>query len=393
MKKCVFSIVSVCNLVFVAIGLSDEFRSEHRARLEANQGAFDICDLSYSVKKEFANPNLPRVDQEETSLYLESGKMTCRKAVSLPLPDGNRQSTIQELAFDGQHFFHGESGENRFSSLAKMLGDNPKDEEATRQFTKFSYLDASGWSTPTTVAEWRDSQRLVSSTVLSTLSTGTMLECQSTGERVWCKLEIPDPVISGAKSLDLEKVRFRFQGEKLDEASIQEIIDTYERLRSMDGRRIVELSLDPTRGCALVERAEFTSDGKKIRESSCADFEKVQGHELWLPRRCVVKVYQKSPDFMSGFTDVPNEISNITLTNLQWGRRDGATFQLTATSGAIVTDRSVPGEPKVYIASPDKDQLRASAARTRNRSLYTILAIVVVCSLLAYFVRRSQQSV
>jgi len=362
--------------------------------IASNIRALGTVGIKFAVQREYRVPGLPRPKRDDIYIYLDSAKFYQRRVRTLPSPTGGGDQEIeQEMAFDGTVFYLGHTGKVGAPRLLKMLGDNAEDPQARNTFTSCPYLDAAGFSLPRTVRQWKESTLV--STVLQMTSVGTITDLSTEGSTLALILRIREPYVTAAKQLDLDQLSRQMQQGGATEADIKNRIKSYRRVISLDWFRQVEIWLDTEKGFALRRRKDSNPEGRVIQTIECRHFRYTKRANLWLPWKCTVTTYVKSPELFMAFTDEPNETDRIELHELTFKPRKDVTFKLDYGTGTLVTDRSTKAAKASrfggtsYVIPSGKENLRAQAGHWR--SIFFALNFIVLLVLVLVLLYRGRR--
>lgn len=357
--------------------------------LESSVEALQTVSIKFHVKHDYRVEGLPRAKRDDMEIYLDAGRFYLKRARTLPSPtDGSDRVREEEMAFDGSVFYIGNNGRQGQPLVLKMLGDNSEDPQTKYVYIDCDYLDAAGFKLPSTVREWKNSQ--LQSTVLELVSTGTIVDQSTVGAILSLKLRIPEPAIVNAKRLNLDVLADEMLQGGSTHAQVEQSIEAYRRVRALGWDRQVELELDMEKGFALRRRVDTNPEGKRIQTIECNDFEYTEQAALWLPRKCTVKTYVKSPELLNVFTDDANRTDSIELAEIGFQKREDVAFELDYGAGTLVSDRSStaakesPAGEVAYTAPAEGDALREAANKARLgrwRGYFIVINVVVFVAL------------
>ena len=213
------------------------------------------------------------------------------------------------------------------------------------------------------------------------------MDLSTEGSTLTLILRIPEPYVTAARRLDLDQLSGQMQQGGAKEADIKYLIDSYRRVRSLDWFRQVEIWLDTEKGFALRRRKDSNPNGRVIQTIECRDFQYTKRAHLWLPWKCAVTTYVKSPELFIAFTDEPNETDRIELHEVTFDPRKDVSFKLNYGTGTLVTDRSTKAaraswlDGKSYVIPAGKGELREASIRAqaeRWRPTFLVLNIIVL---------------
>jgi hypothetical protein len=359
-----------------------------REVLVSNSATMDPIWLKVSETHDYAVPNLPRPIGSVSTLYFQAGKMWYSN--QLRFPSDVLQS--EEWSFDGKVFYTGSAAapNGKLTVIGKWLGENLDDPRAERRPTGFPYLEAVGFSLPRTIAAWKSA--LFESEIVHLTSPASAHLTIEPGEVLKLRFQIPEPAHLNAQTVDLDQMAQDMKRNGATAETVASAVDRFKRLRSEEAPRRVEMWLDPKLGYALIYRVDSTFEGKRIRTIDCSDFKFTGRASLWLPQKCVIKIYVKNMMQLFGFTDVPTETRTFGLEQVSFEPRADVTFALDCQPGTAIFDRSVvaartaPSGQLNYIAPSTNVALRDSArgVRTTWRSglvIGNVLFLIVLCAL------------
>jgi len=356
---------------------------EMRTVLAENAAILGTCDLRFSIDRQYLVPNLPRPIKEDHDFYLEDGRL--RHRFSLFFPAAGAVVQTVERAFDGKVFYYGSINGDGSPMLTRLLGEIPEDPLAKYYPAGCASLLVMGIDLPTTVSGWKNFS--LTSSLLKLTNDAESLSIEDGGNSLLkLTVQIPEPVVVNAKSLDLEEFE-SCSRDSTDAATLERIVQRYQNLRSMNLLRKVELWLDPAKGYALKRRVDSTPDGKLIQTIECENFESTGRGQLWIPRTSRIRTFLKLPDELDGFAEEAVRTDTVTLTSFSFDPRKDVSFVISYGPGAFITDRSTAAagtapEGKVTFIEPaDVNALREAANRARPR-----LSVIVFINVFVLFV-------
>lgn len=363
--------------------------------------------VTSSVKREYVQepgkPTPTRRGDEEIFKCFDGGRVYHRSKTVINRRDGTKRRRTTEVAFDGTVFYFGNPNEGSTPMLIKYLGDNLKDEDARDPLLEDPYLEAAGVFVPPTPIQWKT--RAVGSLVLEWARMGKVVDYSLDDECVTLRLEMPDPVITHANEIDIDKWSQELKRGGTDPDFLNRELGVFRHLRSRTPVRRVTFTLDREKGYAVRRREEFTADGSRIQTTECEDFQHHEEKGLWLPSKCTTRHYTP-PGTLARFSEVPYLTVTTRLVDLSFEKQSDVAFVIDYNkAGAIIADRSTvsareaPGGQIETVVGADPETLRNSAkfAMSRSTSLRTVLVIanVVVFAVLGFvylFVRRRSAS-
>lgn len=249
-------------------------------------------------------------------------------------PDPARpQLPIAEMAFDGKVFSLG--SRTTQPGLSRFLGENPGDGMARNVQVTEPYLEAIGFPLPLTVADWKSSR--MESFLLSSLKAGRLLKVSQNGDTLQLELEVPDPEIVFARELDLIQMATNLGP---TDPNTPQWIQAYRELGTQKAVRLTKVTLDRTKGWAILRREDRTPDGKLIRTIECSELASFEQEGLWLPKSCTIREFVKRKALLKDFTDEPYTTRKLTLSNFSRNIPADVTFTLDLGPGTLITERS-----------------------------------------------------
>jgi hypothetical protein len=354
---------------------------EMRIVLAENAAILGTCDLRFTMDRQYSVPNLPRPVKEDHEFYLEDGKL--RHRFSQYFPASNSVVQVVERAFDGKVFYYGSINGPGQPLLFRLLGDNPDDPKAKYWPVECAIVRPLGIELPTTVSDWIN-VALTSALLKMTSEAESVSIEEGENSTIKVTLEIPEPVVVYAKSLDLEAFESYRRGYS-EPIALQKVVQRMRDLRSMTLFRTVVLWLDPAKGYALMRRVDSTPDGKLIETTECRNLEFSGKGHLWTPRASTIRIFLEAPDELEGFVEEAEETVTITLHHVSLECRKSESFALAYGPGASITDRSTaaakvsPTGATFYVEPADENALREAAKRARpGRTTIVVINVLVL---------------
>jgi hypothetical protein len=207
-----------------------------------------------------------------------------------------------------------------------------------------------------------------------------------------------------AKKMDADTHRARLRRRVRPAEAAEQAIESFERLRSLDPIRRVELQLAASKGYAPTRRRDFTADGRLIQSCECTDFQHSASKDIWMPRVCTLRTTIPA-SALGDRTQSPESVTTLTLVEISFDRPKDVSFQIRYEEepGALVFDRSVEevrNEPTGAVTkevSARGEVLRdaASASPAKAESPWStrliIANVILLCTVGGYFVWRQMR--
>jgi hypothetical protein len=326
------------------------------AVLNRNVHAIAKLSVDYSVRRDFP-PDYDGmlVGVENVRLLLDNGRFHYRSELARP---GGREPLVEEFSFDGHTFFKGIARKRGTSSVRRLMGDNPDDEETHRKFFRDRYLESVGFALPETPFAWKTSS--VESIVVRNLEKGNVSNVEFDSKVLRMDIALPD----------LSR-RLKFQ-------------------------------LDREHGYAVTSREDYTTDGKLIQSFRCEGFGRFRKDELSLPGSCTMREYGLDKE-MKQLTAEPIAYE-VEVSNVAFDVPSDFNFALSYEPGSVVIERSTeeakesPSGKVLYQVPASHDEMRNAAkglaGQSRIRNWFVainVLVIVVIVALAVLYWKRSKQ--
>jgi hypothetical protein len=249
----------------------------------------------------------------------------------------------------------GESGATLSKVSTVVLQAEGHSDDA--RFASDEFFDAAGLRLPITLGDIKGNHP-VRSTILDLLSKGALrrLEVMELEGRrvVELSIVIDDPDRRRAENSDSEKVFNELREKTIDSDDyIRAIADAVLLRRKLPKERRYIFYLDPQLNYAVRRSEQRYEDGTLLRRTTCDDFQKLAGRDLYLPMRITDEQYT-SPNVPTTFFKEPvvtqvMEVSQIKLEALPKER-----FALSYTTpGTHIYERLEVGKSRWFIVDDD----------------------------------------
>lgn len=253
-----------------------------------------------------------------------------------------KKPRAHEDVYDGKIFYYGDP--DRGGNIPAILktyrpGDKTDPEGITRLY--FECLDYAGFYMPQQIAEL-DRFRSLESLVLQNVEKCLALTIETNSEKLILTMLIPDPLITRAKEINIEQLKKDKIGLNLKLDTISNQVANLQAMQTLVPTRKVIFTLSSKQNYSVLQRDDFTADGKKILSIKNNNWQFYPAAEdgIWLPSRSVANYYTERY-YLSGFADKPLLTVTCDLADISFGRNKDIAFRLDYKDvGSLIVDRS-----------------------------------------------------
>lgn len=356
-----------------------EGHRERRFLINANQGLKKIGTLA--TEKEFTQPVKFALKLQRDRLY---------ESIKYPPGKYHTDTENNERCFDGAKYFSGTADPTNSSGILIIHSPETQQDQAVREspgmrIFELWYLEAAGFEGP---VRGEKLGQPIRSLLLSRIESGTLVSVRRTTEGGRQLVEVlvryPDP---WAPRVQRQVERGPdIQPFKPESMKLQKRV--HEERRGLAGQsRECQFLLDPAYNYAVREMSERRDSSPVMFHTKCDDFTRLEGTDLWLPRRCetVSSAYGLRPTDVAEepiyVTSIQvNEIARETFTDVDfrlWYDFPGATV-------ADYTDeKAEPGRAFEYSVPASADDLAKAAERGRGKRWLIIVNVLMVVLFIA----------
>lgn len=293
---------------------------------------------------------------------------------------------LNESAYDGEFFW---SGTPKMAgaipaALTKYLPTDTTDpQNSVIGFVSFPYLEAAGFYVPKSIGELKTFIS-VEPLVLHYIKDDHSPQIVNDGEHLRVLFRVTDPYLTANRRVDLTKARKILESQMLPPELIEKELSHLKFVQKQNPVRVVQVTLDPKLAYGIVDREDFTDDGKRILRIRSENWKHYPDVDLWLPQRCVTSYYLDPESRMELNRDQINSVSHE-LYSIEFNPKAKGNFSLDyRIPGALIKDRASeearrsPTHQMAYFVSAHGTQLR-QAATTLSDKLSRPKRVLWIC--------------
>jgi hypothetical protein len=302
-----FRVSALLIVLFLAAALrAADLPAEIKTDLEANAKALSpltikwkqqlrplMADAKAAELFKVPNPLPPEyLTPRQCELTVNGTKI--RASVDSPLFGVREQSFDGDILYIGNQDQPGAAGPlGAQPTLSRNLIDHFADERPDGKWISMDYFDTTGFWFPRTSIEL--AQRVPpSSALLKLLSKNgkiISIDKPDAAGLIRIQIEAPDPTQQQYAKMDLKAYESNLRNGLNTEENIQRELDALRRLQALPHNQRFAFYLDPARRHAVARYQELTQNDEVLIDSRHDKFEKIEGRELWLPRRVVISYH------------------------------------------------------------------------------------------------------
>ncbi len=217
-----------------------------------------------------------------------------RASVDTPLWGLREQSFDGDILYIGNHDNRAEAGPvNAQPTLSKNRIEDFADEHPNDKWLTMDYFATTGFWFPQTSLEL--SQRVPpESALLKFLSANGKIVSINKPDAdglIGILIEAPDPAQQRFAKVDLKAVESELRNGLNTEDHIQRELDALKRLQALPHNKRFAFYLDPAKRHAVLRYQELTQNDEVLLDARHDKFEKIEGRDLWLPRRTLINYH------------------------------------------------------------------------------------------------------
>ncbi len=277
------------------------------------------------------------------SVNFDSGRFLSLRKDTVREKDGRITTSFHEDSFDGKYFYFGtpkiEAGDIP-AVVVKYLVSDSTDPKWRSHLIDIPYMGYAGFHVAQTIADLNTT--LIESLVLRSMRESVKTSIEKVDNRILVTTEIPDTAIIAMKGLDIEQERKNLESGKNSPEYIAQELQVIREIQSLEPRRVVKFLLDSRYNWGVVEREDYTLDGKLIVKVTASDWQFYDKADMWMPSH-VTAVYYTYPSAPVKFTKDPLTTFSIHVKEINFAPPSDVAFQLDYRKpGSLVRDRSSP---------------------------------------------------
>jgi len=352
-------------------GQASTFPSEGKTELTKQAVTIATLPIGLEVTEKQEGIDVPKFYGGPTTYraYFEGNKFYLRTTSLYPKVPKPR---IHEDSFDGSLFYYGdlEAGANSYPSVLKKYipGDATDQEQLTPIY--FGYFAAAGMLSPQQISDLKGYTSLQIALSM-TLNEDSGIKVALDGEKIRMTAEIPDRLVLNARSKNIEWEQRQFENTKTSPAFISKYIEQLKEMQRMPARRTVKYLIDPKRGYGIVEREDFTQDGRRIQQLETDEWKYYRDVDMWLPHHCVERYYSQR-FALTDFSESPRLTVTYDVSKVAFQQQELAFNLEYKKQGSLIIDRSTPEAQRrpehtvAYIVAANGSLLEETASSVMN---------------------------